>query len=187
MRLRTAAMFAAMTRSPVVIGMLVAKLFHNVWWGSDNARGVGVFKSIHTIARRDGTPCQQGPHRHTVRRGARLYDSSRTLQKAGLPWPRLVSQLPCPTPSRQTQPKNAAVVGDGADPQSLNDDELEGVMAHELSHVKNRDILVCPWHPPWHPWSHTSPGCRVASMFQQQQREQAVRDRIALLAESCSP
>ena len=39
-------------------------------------------------------------------------------------------------------PKNAAVVATRPLLNLLTDDELEGVIAHELSHVKNRDILV---------------------------------------------
>jgi heat shock protein HtpX len=39
-------------------------------------------------------------------------------------------------------PKHAAVAATEGIMQMLSDDELEGVMAHELAHVKHRDILV---------------------------------------------
>ena len=41
------------------------------------------------------------------------------------------------------QPEHhAAVASPRASSRSLDDDELRGVLAHELSHVRNRDILI---------------------------------------------
>lgn len=39
-------------------------------------------------------------------------------------------------------PEHAAVAATDGLLRMLNDDELEGVMAHELAHVRNRDILI---------------------------------------------
>ena len=39
-------------------------------------------------------------------------------------------------------PEHAAVAATQGIMQVLSQDELEGVMAHELAHVKNRDIFI---------------------------------------------
>ena len=75
----------------------------------------------------------------------RLYTIVENLaMKADLPMPEVgVSDMPMPNAfATGRNPKNAAVVATRQLLNMLNDEELEGVMAHELSHVKNRDILV---------------------------------------------
>lgn len=74
-----------------------------------------------------------------------LYTIVRNLaQKAGMPMPK-VYIIPDSSPNAFAtgrNPEHAAVAATEGILRILSRSELEGVMAHELSHVKNRDILV---------------------------------------------
>jgi heat shock protein HtpX len=75
----------------------------------------------------------------------RLYRIVRSIsQRAGLPMPR-VGIIPTQNPNAFAtgrNPKNAVVCATEGIMRLLDDNELEGVMAHEMAHVKDRDILV---------------------------------------------
>ncbi len=68
----------------------------------------------------------------------------RLTTRAGIPMPR-VYLIPGDTPNAFAtgrSPQHAAVAVTEGIMRMLDDEELEGVLAHELSHVKNRDTLT---------------------------------------------
>lgn len=75
----------------------------------------------------------------------RLHSTIKELaRRAGIPMPKVYI-----TPSRQPNafatgrnPANAALAVTQGITSLLSEDELEGVLAHEISHIRNRDILV---------------------------------------------
>ena len=75
----------------------------------------------------------------------RLYRTvERLAARAGLPQPRCYV-IPDRSPNAFAtgrNPEHAAVAATEGILQILNDDELDGVLAHELAHVKHRDILT---------------------------------------------
>jgi heat shock protein HtpX len=95
----------------------------------------------------------------------RLYAvMERLAAKANLPLPKLYV-IPDAAPNAFAtgrNPRHASVAVTEGLLQLMNDDELEGVIAHELSHVRNYDILISSiaatlagaimWIAHWGPW-----------------------------------
>jgi heat shock protein HtpX len=112
-------------------GMLLALVFAGVtnfvsYWYSDRivlamyrAEAVGPGHPLHTVV-------------------------ARLASRAGLPMPR-VYVIPDMSPNAFAtgrNPEHAAVAATQGILQALDPAELEGVIAHELSHVRHRDILI---------------------------------------------
>jgi heat shock protein HtpX len=70
--------------------------------------------------------------------------TERLARQGGLPMPK-VYVIPDPSPNAFAtgrNPEHAAVAATQGIMQVLSEHELEGVIAHELAHVKHRDILI---------------------------------------------
>jgi heat shock protein HtpX len=81
----------------------------------------------------------------TREQAPRLYTIvERLTQRAGIPTPKLYV-IPAESPNAFAtgrNPNHASVAVTEGILNLLTDDEMEGVLAHELSHVRNRDILI---------------------------------------------
>jgi heat shock protein HtpX len=84
-------------------------------------------------------------HAQEVGVGHPLYSTvARLAQRAGLPMPR-VYVIPDSSPNAFAtgrNPEHAAVAATEGILRTLGPEELDGVIAHELAHVKHRDILI---------------------------------------------
>lgn len=78
-------------------------------------------------------------------KSGRLFDITKELARiAKLPMPK-VYEIQAPYPNAFAtgrSPKKAAVAATHQLMNIMNDEELKGVMAHELSHIKHRDTLI---------------------------------------------
>ncbi|MCB1914381.1 MAG: zinc metalloprotease HtpX [Rhodocyclaceae bacterium] len=114
-------------------GMLIALVFAgamNVWayWFSD--------KMVLKMYRAREVDASSSPY---------LYNMVRELaQRAGLPMPKVyvIDEAQPNAFATGRNPEHAAVAATTGIMQMLSERELRGVMAHELAHVKNRDILI---------------------------------------------
>jgi heat shock protein HtpX len=139
--LRTTILLASLTGLLVVIGALIG--------GPDMALvfliGAGVlnlgaywFSDRIALAMARAKPISE-------QEAPRLYEMVRELTtRADLPMPRLY-MIPQDQPNAFAtgrSPKHSAVAVTRGIVKLLSEDELRGVLAHELAHVRNRDILI---------------------------------------------
>jgi heat shock protein HtpX len=86
-----------------------------------------------------------GAEEVTPQEAPELYTLVQELaRRAGLPTPRIYL-IPSPQPNAFAtgrDPEHSAVAVTAGLLQTLNRDELAGVVAHELAHIKNRDTLI---------------------------------------------
>jgi heat shock protein HtpX len=114
-------------------GMVVALVFAAImnlttYWFSD--------KIVLAMYRAQPVTESDNPGLHSLVR--------RTATNANLPMPK-VYIIPTQTPNAFAtgrNPKHAAVAVTSGILRTLDEDELEGVISHEMAHIRNRDILT---------------------------------------------
>ena len=111
----------------VALGVAAAMNFFSYWFSD---------RIVLAVHRAQPVSREQAP---------RLFEIlERLTSRAGIPMPR-VYILPEDAPNAFAtgrNPKHAAVAVTHGLMRLLNAEELEGVLAHELAHVRNRDILI---------------------------------------------
>ena len=107
---------------------------------------VGVAINIYTYWNSDKLVLAHYHAQEVDRRSApKLYGIvERLAQRAGLPMPKVyIIDSPVPNAfATGRDPEHAAVAVNSALAEMLTEEELAGVLGHELSHVKHRDILI---------------------------------------------
>ena len=139
--LKTTFLMALLTGLLVVIGQLIAGKN-----GALFALGIAAIMNFIAYWSSDKIALARYKAQEVTREQApRLFDIvERLTQRAGIPMPRLYV-IPSPTPNAFAtgrDPQHAAVAVTEGALSLLNEEEISGVIGHELAHVKNRDILI---------------------------------------------
>lgn len=145
-RLRTASMFLIMTVILLAVGSVIGGVFGRMWLGLIAMLILSLVFSLYAYYFSKRSALRSNKVRLvTEEEEPRLYSIVRSVaERAEIPMPEVgISSIPMPNAFATGRgPKDAAVVVTSGLLHMLPDDELEGVIAHEISHVKNRDILV---------------------------------------------
>jgi heat shock protein HtpX len=159
--IRTTFLLAALTLFLVMVGQLLGG--RN---GMALGLGIAIFTNVFAYFFSDKIALlSSGAQAVSREQLPRLYAvMERLAAKANLPVPKLYV-IPEPAPNAFAtgrNPRHASVAVTEGLLQLMNDDELEGVIAHELSHVRNYDILISSvaatlagaitWIAHWGPW-----------------------------------
>jgi heat shock protein HtpX len=121
-------MYVAPPGWAVIIGLAGIGIAFYQWWNSDRA-------ALRAMNAREVTP-EQAPELHGM--------IDRLCAMADMPKPRVaIADTPLPNAfATGRSPSHSAVCVTTGILQTLTAEELEGVLAHELSHVAHRDVLV---------------------------------------------
>ncbi len=146
-RLRTAGLILFLLALFGAIGWLLGGFFANEWY-LGAALFLGLAGVMNLIAYFGSARIVLRSYRAkevSEKEAPKLYRSVRRVaQMADLPMPK-VALISSPTPNAFAtgrNPKNAVVAVTEGMLRLLPEEELEGVLAHEMAHIKDRDILV---------------------------------------------
>ncbi|HET9220340.1 MAG TPA: zinc metalloprotease HtpX [Terriglobia bacterium] len=134
----------------LMVGLMVLLVFVGGYFGGRNGMvlffGIGMVMNLITYWFSDKIVLRMyGAQEVTEREAPVLYSVTRELASRGqMPMPKvyLIPSAGLNAFATGRNPKHAAVAATQGLVQALNREELTGVMAHELSHVQNRDILI---------------------------------------------
>jgi heat shock protein HtpX len=146
--LRVLGLFIVLMFIFVLIGFFLGGFFFGDYWWFAIVFFLGIAIAINVIAYFFSDKIIMWSYKAkivTPREAPRLYKSVQRVNSFyGLPEPR-IAVVPSDTPNAFAtgrNPSKSVVAATNGLLKMLNDRELDGVIAHEMAHVKNRDVLV---------------------------------------------